>query len=1051
MAYSTYTKKTVTKEISTNAVATLRSLKLETPDTVQFFELEAAVVLDVIQDETHPIFKEGGQQPKIIKSEWPVAWNDDTKVDYSYIGRVKARPINSAEQTPWDELTWFTPLDSTFKEWPLVNEMIVVVRYLDGWYYQRKINTRNFINNSGDYRWEQRYGKAGPVSKFKSNALKKSKIKSNISPECNMVDSYLGRYFRANHHIRPLKHYEGDTIIESRFGSSVRFGCYEDNPTFDIGTSEGDGESYDDNRGNPMILIRNRQRPLKPATENDEENERIYQHTILEDINNDGSSIQITSGKTISKFKHTLGGSSGSSGSSSPPKKKGGLDGLSNLSKSDVGTGEIKSIAEPTLDTAKTAGSAAEKAGKTYAETAYGPQLAAAKAASNSDLGGAMTANLSAAVGPENGKAVGKRFDGMSTTTAAKFIDTGESSQALTNGASGGVGISASVGTSGASSQFMSSVGKGEFTLNPTFETGIVSSIKAGTSAGKSSLLSSKSGPGISAANALGIDIPGADAMGMTPNDSPMFKVFKLASFGLRSICAGQKGKTHGSKTENELGWMLSISINLELLAILAAIFARLRNLKFNFGLLAGFDLNNLLFDLCDWVNQIEYGSSLADTFKGEATKMLNPKELTMFAGNKLTQDGNYDTYARGNPDFDMQYKSLIGDGSALKAAAGAFGQTSLSLEKGSSQVATMSFDPISGLYRETPTAASASASANLEMPVNPNMGAISYDTSAESGIQFSGNTTATASTSTTTTTSSVGTSDSQTSTTTTSSTPTASPTPTATPTATPTPSTTTPDSATPPPTTSPATTTSTPPATTSQSQVATSQGEVPQNPDKVKNFHNGEEISREDLKGTHLENADMNAVSLLHPEDLESLKDTPQVNKDLEKAKKEKDTTFDKKMDAVEKKVKEESTAGTVMFGKQLPQLDGNQIVINSERIIVSAKTKEMIHYAKGKYGVATDDEITMNCIDRFVTETKTHTSVISPTIHLGAYITRRHPVLKGDVATAWLGSLCGWLSGHVHHDPYITTSAPAQQGSLAGLRARLPTLLSTRVFIDG
>lgn len=232
---------------------------------------------------------------------------------------------------------------------------------------------------------------------------------------------------------------------------------------------------------------------------------------------------------------------------------------------------------------------------------------------------------------------------------------------------------------------------------------------------------------------------------------------------------------------------------------------------------------------------------------------------------------------------------------------------------------------------------------------------------------------------------------------------------------------------------------------------MATSQGEVPQNPDKVKNFHNGEEISREDLKGTHLENADMNAVSLLHPEDLESLKDTPQVNKDLEKAKKEKDTTFDKKMDAVEKKVKEESTAGTVMFGKQLPQLDGNQIVINSERIIVSAKTKEMIHYAKGKYGVATDDEITMNCIDRFVTETKTHTSVISPTIHLGAYITRRHPVLKGDVATAWLGSLCGWLSGHVHHDPYITTSAPAQQGSLAGLRARLPTLLSTRVFIDG
>ena len=50
-----------------------------------------------------------------------------------------------------------------------------------------------------------------------------------------------------------------------------------------------------------------------------------------------------------------------------------------------------------------------------------------------------------------------------------------------------------------------------------------------------------------------------------------------------------------------------------------------------------------------------------------------------------------------------------------------------------------------------------------------------------------------------------------------------------------------------------------------------------------------------------------------------------------------------------------------------------------------------------------------------------------------------------------SWLSGLCGWLSGHVHNDPYITTSKPAQQGQLAGLRARLPTLLSTRVFIAG
>ncbi len=194
-----------------------------------------------------------------------------------------------------------------------------------------------------------------------------------------------------------------------------------------------------------------------------------------------------------------------------------------------------------------------------------------------------------------------------------------------------------------------------------------------------------------------------------------------------------------------------------------------------------------------------------------------------------------------------------------------------------------------------------------------------------------------------------------------------------------------------------------------------------------------------------------MNAVSLLHPEDLNSLKDTKQVNDDINEAKKKKDNEFNKKMDAVEKKVEEEQDGGNIMFGKQLPQLDGNQIILNSERIIVSAKTKELAFYGKGKFGMTTDDEMTLNCVKRLVTVTATHTSVVSPTIHLGEYITRRHPVLKGDVATAWLGSLCGWLSGHVHHDPYITTSSPAQQGQLAGLRARLPTLLSTRVFIAG
>jgi hypothetical protein len=224
----------------------------------------------------------------------------------------------------------------------------------------------------------------------------------------------------------------------------------------------------------------------------------------------------------------------------------------------------------------------------------------------------------------------------------------------------------------------------------------------------------------------------------------------------------------------------------------------------------------------------------------------------------------------------------------------------------------------------------------------------------------------------------------------------------------------------------------------------------APQNPSSVTSFHTGDEITKADLAGTPLQNADLNAVSLLHPNDLAVLKDSKAVNDSLKQAQEAKDQTFNSEMEKSEKQAKEEG-GGNLIFGQPIGELTGNQIILNSERILLSSKSAEMVQYAKGKYAVATDGELTMNAVQRIVTVTAVHTSVVSPTIHLGEYYTFNHPVLKGDIAVNWLSSLCGWLSSHTHHDPYISTSSPAQQGQLSGLRARLPTLLSTRVFIAG
>lgn len=328
MAYSSFIKKSVTKELGSQHLMTHRFYQQQSPDNVLFYELEPAVVLDVIRNEDHPIFKDKSSTPRVKQDEWPVGWNKEGEVDYSWIGRIKCRMLFSQNKSPLNELSWVLPMETTIKEYPLVNEVVVVAKYVNNIYYSRRLNSRNFLNNSADFRTEPRYGANNRLDASNCPNLVGARNISNISRASNEYGQYLGKYFKANNKVRPLKHFEGDTILESRFGSSIRFGCFVDKPELDMGTSQGNGDEYNEFLGNPMVLIRNRQHARRG-------DENIYQHTIQEDINADGSSIWMTSGKTIVNFSPTLTGP--------PPKDSGqqptGFSGLSKLSNSSVGTG----------------------------------------------------------------------------------------------------------------------------------------------------------------------------------------------------------------------------------------------------------------------------------------------------------------------------------------------------------------------------------------------------------------------------------------------------------------------------------------------------------------------------------------------------------------------------------------------------------------------------------------------------------------------------------------------------------------------------------------
>jgi len=290
---------------------------------LEFYELELGVVLDVILDATHPFFKGGSKTFNSIDVErWPLAVNNKpaaiTDIDYSWIGRALIRPQETGQNIDKDKLIWAYPLESNISEYPLIYETVILSNYNGKMYYSKKINHHNWVNNNLDFSIDA----ANPPNTelFSTNPYTGER-KSLTNYKGNVgYSGYSGKYFVANNRIRNLRRYEGDLAIESRFGQSIHFTAYDYIRANDSGSISN--VDYKNNGGNPMILIRNRQRPIlevgKTISLQHSPKQSISAATIVgtaveknvggyisEDVNLDGSSIHITSGQTNSKFVTT--------------------------------------------------------------------------------------------------------------------------------------------------------------------------------------------------------------------------------------------------------------------------------------------------------------------------------------------------------------------------------------------------------------------------------------------------------------------------------------------------------------------------------------------------------------------------------------------------------------------------------------------------------------------------------------------------------------------------------------------------------------------------
>ena len=235
-----------------------RNLVSDTVDLAVPKEINNFRVKDIILDENHPYF--------------------DTYGEWASIGMVLIEDVTNPSEN-YDAIRVAYPLFPNIKHYPLLNEIIAVIDLPDNKleeagnskisYYFPPINVWNTPHHNAIP------GASNPpfsLSKSISQILEGSPNKTTEET----TELKLGNTFVEQSNINPLQPFEGDHIIEGRFGQSLRFG-----------SSEGK---------DPITKIRNGQ--------GEETTEGWV--TVKEDINLDKASIYLTSNQPIELEPNTF-------------------------------------------------------------------------------------------------------------------------------------------------------------------------------------------------------------------------------------------------------------------------------------------------------------------------------------------------------------------------------------------------------------------------------------------------------------------------------------------------------------------------------------------------------------------------------------------------------------------------------------------------------------------------------------------------------------------------------------------------------------------------
>ena len=217
-------------------------------------EIFKGIVTEVILDENNQLIKDG-KVPELGK-----------------VGHIRFVPMN--KNSVFTENNFAAPLDKNFNTLPIKNEKVDILSSSTGYFYRRSNDNVTPNIDTADNMLERFFSgnkkEDNNSSDYQSTA--NTGIANKSSQDSGESKGFGDVFEDKQEDIHPLRYYEGDSLIESRFGQSIRFSGYNN----------------EEGTFSPTIILRNRE---NDTSQNDTE----FGSTTVEDVNRDGSTIVLSS------------------------------------------------------------------------------------------------------------------------------------------------------------------------------------------------------------------------------------------------------------------------------------------------------------------------------------------------------------------------------------------------------------------------------------------------------------------------------------------------------------------------------------------------------------------------------------------------------------------------------------------------------------------------------------------------------------------------------------------------------------------------------------